>query len=216
MNQFDFLKFINNGYNTVKSTIEQYFPSQTNNFRMDKSPNVKKLISPQPQTQVSAPNNSLVTPRPSANDYMAGFSKFGNSGAPIATQSASFAEAAKRLPDNIDPFLPAVIALMETAGGSRQVANNNPFNIRGQQNGTLKFIDYISPEVALLGGDNNGVQSKGFIGQLLTNPAYANFLKTGNLSDFFNSYTPPGPAYGNPSMEELLARYSNLRSLFGG
>ncbi len=209
---FDFLKHIANGYNQVKSTIEQYFPSQTANFRLDKSPNAPTLNIPKP-AQAAEPTPQ-VNSRPTAADSQTGFSKFGNGGAPIATQSAQFAEAGNRLPTNIDALLPAIIALMETGGGQRQVGTNNPFNIRGIQDGTTKFINYSSPGVALLGGDNNGIQSKGFIGQILSNPAYSDFRASGDLADFFKVYTPPGPQYGNPSLDELISRYQTLRSLF--
>lgn len=225
MGPFDFLK----GLGTLKSNIEQYFspatsqvsntltqyfPSRSNNFRLDKSPAAPQLSIPQQQQQ-PAPQAAppAQPPRPTAQDYTQGFNAFG-ANVPVATQGAQFAQAGAALPSNIDPYLPAIISLMESGGGAKTVAPNNAWNIRGMQNGQQQFVSYPDLATALLGGDNNGVQSSGFVGQVLNNPAYAPFRSSGNIQDFFQTYTPPGAAYGNPSMDELVARYQALHALF--
>lgn len=213
MGPFDFLNNIKNtmsqyfqpGMNQVQSTLNQFFPTRSNNLRID-----KPSKSPDLSSVIKAASNT-----PSAADFQSGFSKFG-ADAPVATASPAFAQAAQKMPANMDPYLPAVIALMETGGGAKTVAPNNVFNISGMQNGREGFVSYPDFSTALLGGDNGGVQSQGFMGTLLNGPAYSDFRSSGNLGDFFNSYTPPGPAYGNPSLEELLGRYQALRALFPG
>lgn len=194
----------------VSSALNQFFPSKSNSLRMDSSGKAPDLKIPKP-APTSTPQRTVPTPQ----DFQSGFSKFGNGNPPMATMSADLSKAATQLPPTIDPYLAAVISLMETGGGVKQAANNNAYNITGTQPGnTSPFINYPSPSVALLGGDNNGVQSKGFVGNLLQNPSYEPFRQSGNLADFFKVYTPPGQAYGNPSMEDLLARYQAIRALF--
>jgi len=213
MGPFDFLNNIKNtmsqyfqpGMNQVSSTLNQFFPSRANNLRIDKPSKAPDL------TSVVKAAKAI----PNATDFQSGFSKFG-ADAPVATASSAFAQAAQQMPSNIDPFLPAVIALMETGGGAKTVAANNAFNLSGIQNGQNGFVSYPDFNTALLGGDNGGVQSQGFMGTILNGPAYSNFRSSGDLADFFGAYTPPGPEYGNPSLEELLGRYQALRSLFPG
>lgn len=150
---------------------------------------------------------------PGADAYRRGFERF-KPGIPVMSIADRFAEAASRLPKNIDPYLPAVLALMETGGGEKVVGDNNAWNLSGTQNGKRGFVGYPDFATALLGGDNGGVQSQGFVGTVLNDAPYAKFRNTGNLADFFQVYTPPGEEYGNPSMEELLDRYARLRALF--
>lgn len=212
MGPFDFLNNIKNtltqyfqpAKDTVSSTLNQFFPSKTNNLRLDKGPKAPDLKIKPVQAQ---------EPRPSSSDFQSGFKKF-NTNAPVATASPYFAEAAQKMPDKVDPFLAAIIALMETGGGMNTASSNNLFNLSGTQNGQQGFVSYPDFQTSLLGGSNQGVQSQGFVGTILNNPAYENFRNTGNLADFFNVYTPPGADYGNPSLEELISRYNALRALF--
>lgn len=212
MGPFDFLNNIKNtltqyfqpAKDTVSSTLNQFFPSKTNNLRLDKGPKAPDLKIKPVQAQ---------EPRPSSSDFQSGFKKF-NTNAPVATASPYFAEAAQKMPAKVDPFLAAIIALMETGGGMNTASSNNLFNLSGTQNGQQGFVSYPDFQTSLLGGSNQGVQSQGFVGTILNNPAYENFRNTGNLADFFNAYTPPGADYGNPSLEELISRYNALRALF--
>ena len=171
------------------------------------------LVSPLPQSGLQARNIKPIQSMPSAGDFQKGFANYGQN-VPIATASAQLAQGAQSLPSTIDPYLAAVIAIMESQGGLKQVGVNNPFNLRGLQNNRTQFINYPDLTTAILGGNNQGVQSKGFYGQILQNPSYEPFRKSGDLADFFKVYTPPGPEYGNPSLEDLLGRYSSIRQKF--
>jgi len=191
--------------------------------KYQESPALKSQASPTP-TPVptyhfdftkSQPSTSGQSGRVKASEIEAGLSRFGSGNTPIASASGQLAQAGSQLPSNIDPYLPAVLALMETGGGSRQVGQNNPFNIRGTQGGNTQFINYPDVSTAILGGQNGQDVSKGLLGLLLSDPKYAGFRNSGDLRDFFNVYTPPGEAYGNPSMDQLLSRYAAIRSLFG-
>lgn len=142
-----------------------------------------------------------------------GFSRFGGD-VPISSAAKAFVQAGEELPDNIDPYLPAVISLMETGGGRHNVGDYNAFNISGTQNGKRGFVGYPDYETAILGGPNGDVESSGFVGLISEGSPYAKFRETGRLDDFFRSYTPPGEQYGNPSMEQLLDRYARIRRLF--
>ena len=158
------------------------------------------LIPPPPQAQVSP------QVQPSLADLIAsGLGKFSNSPVPIASMSGQLAQAGQGLPDEL---LPTIMALLETGGGQRMTANNNLYNLQGTQDGRTKFIDYPDLQTAILGG--NG--SRGLAGTI-KDPAgyYGDYLKSGNLEDFFKRFTPPGEDYGNPGMEELVARYNALR-----
>ena len=158
------------------------------------------------------------TPTPKPKGYTAdqikeGLTKFGPA-TPLISNADELATAVSRMPKAVDPLLPVIVSLMETGGGQKMTAKNNPFNIRGTQNGKRKFIDYPDINTSILGGENKGVKSKGFTGTINEHPSYDQFRKTGNLEDFFSKYTPPGKEYGNPTMPELLSRYQQLRSLF--
>ena len=189
----------------VKNVFDSLIPSKK-----------KKAMGSAPVQKVNIPTpvpTASPKPLPSADVFSQGFDKF-SPNLPVGQYSPQFATAASQLPQTIDPLLPAIISLMETGGGVKLAAENNPFNIRGNQGGQSKFIDYPDIATALLGGANGPDVSSGLIGQLTKNPSYGKFRESGNLEDFFNSYTPPGPEYGNPSLEELLQRYNTLRQLF--
>lgn len=132
-------------------------------------------------------------PRPSTQDFRAGFEEYGS---PLATASGQFANAAQQysLPD---PYLPAVLALLETSGGLNQRFANNPFNW-GMQD--MPSLDYAIDRIY-----------SGIGGRM---PYYQNYLQSGNIADFLPVYTPPGGA--NPELDELIARYEALRALFPG
>jgi hypothetical protein len=161
------------------------------------------------QPQVLGTQNSV----PSPQDFQNGFNNY-SPNLPIASQSGLFSQAAQQLPGNIDKFLPAIISLMETSGGRNMAAPNNFFNLSGIQNGQQGLVSYPDLKTALVGGMNGGVQSQGFMGNLLNNPAYKPFLQSGNLADFFKIYTPPGVNNGNPTLPMLLNRYDTIRQNF--
>lgn len=140
----------------------------------------------------------------------AGLRKF-DASSPLLQFTDELAEAANRMPKKADRWLPVVMAIMETHAGKKLSAENNPYNLRGQQGGKSKFIDYPDMRVSILGGDNNGTPAKGFVGQINEAPFYQRFRETGDIKDFFEKFTPPGKEYGNPSMEELVSRYDSIK-----
>lgn len=192
----------------ITTPIGNWFNSaSTYHFDIHPPSNVLPQV---PQVQAnntpSAPQHHQITP----DMVQQGLSKYGN--VPIATLSGTLSQAGNALPKTVDPYLPTIVSIMETQGGKRQVAQNNPVNLRGVQNGRTQFINYPNPQTAILGGPNGPDQSQGLVGTILNNPAYADFRQSGKLSDFFKRYTPPGE--GNPSQDELLSRYSQIRSNF--
>ncbi len=146
-----------------------------------------------------------------------GFSNWsGGTPPPIATQSANLATAGQGLPD---PLLPAIMTLIESRGmqDATPKANANPYNIFYP--GTQNSVDYQgNPDTAILGGTTpSGDKKAGFIGSL-KGGIYNDYLKSGNLADFFSHYSPPSDVAGgdpnNPTMQDLLDRYASLRSNF--
>ena len=163
-------------------------------------------------SSMDVPN--IVTPPPPKPDYSAlkskidqGLSKYSpDQPLPIASMSGQLAEAGSQLGQN--DLLPTIMALMETGGGTKSVGNNNPYNIRGIQDNKRQFINYPDLQTSILGGGDQ----KGFLGTILNSGYYNDFNQSGNLADFFKTFTPQGE--GNPSQEELIARYLQLMSYF--
>lgn len=135
-------------------------------------------------------------------NIQAGYNRYSNPQVPVATLSAQLAEAGSQLPD---PYLPAVLALMETQGLRQARTPNNIFNVGPD-------FDYPDPETAILGGGPRN--QMGLIGLLTKSGLYDDYMQSGDLTDFFDTYTPPGEEYGNPEMEQLLERYYSIRDLF--
>lgn len=168
----------------------------------------QKIQAPVPDQQIVGNPNYQPQPQPNPlsdleDQIRTGFSRFSNPPPPVATQSAQLAQAAQGLPD---PLMAAVITLIEHGG--QFPSNPKRLNNIGSLGGD---VSYPTPEVAILGGgERNQLGLKG----VLQSPAYQKYRESGNLEDFFNVYTPPGEEYGNPSMEELISRYNQLRSLF--
>lgn len=179
-------------------------------------PQDQKLVSPIPESQMvgKAQKPQVMgmqtrppvakTPQVTGENVMRGFKRFSNPPPPAATLSAQLAEAGQDLPD---PFLPAILTLMETGGlhPNKTATPNNLFNVGPS-------INYPTPEASILGGGERN--QLGLKGLLRPGGLYDDYLQSGNLADFFNHFTPPGEEYGNPSMEELMDRYNSLRSLF--
>ncbi len=142
------------------------------------------------------------TPAPSMSDRIrSGLLKY-QADIPAATLSSELAQAGMGLPD---PFLPAVMTLMETRGGQDMATPNNLFNIG-------PGIEYDDPRTSIIGGGERN--QKGFEGIMREGGLYQPYRDSGRLEDFFSVFTPPGEQYGNPSMEELLKRYQLLRAYF--
>jgi len=154
----------------------------------------------------ATPKQKVVTPE----EVEAGIRKF-DASSPLLQFTQELSDAANAMPKKADRWLPVVMAIMETGAGVKLSAANNPFNLRGEQGGRTKFIDYPDIPTAIRGGDNNGVKSKGFVGTLNESTHYEQYRQTGNLEDFFAKFTPPGKEYGNPSVEELTGRYNSIK-----
>ena len=123
--------------------------------------------------------------------FKKGFQSYGSK---LATASADFARQAEENPLP-DPFMPAVISLMETSGGRNQRFSFNPFNWGMQHFPSLPYaIERIYSG----------------IGKRM--PQYQDYRESGKLEDLFKHYTPPSGT--NPSQEELVKRYNELRKLF--
>ena len=160
------------------------------------------LVSPQPTQQIQSidPLEQMISQ---------GLAKYPG-GAPIATLSAQLAKSGRQIQKaGGDPLLPTVISLKESQGGKKQVGINNPYGLRGTQNGSQQFINYATPEEALFGGTI--AHPLGFMGNLFKN--YQPYLKSGNLADFFSTYTPISDSR-NPSIQNQIDLYNQLRSYF--
>ena len=158
---------------------------------------VKEFFAPKapvfasPIPDVTPTPTPTLTPISLSDRFKKGFESYGSN---LATASAKFSEQAQNNPLP-DPFLPAVISLMETSGGKKQRYAFNPFNWGMQDMPSLdKSIERIYSGI-----------SKRF-------PYYADYLKSGKLEDFFKVYTPPNK--NNPSNEELVRRYNLLKKNF--
>lgn len=135
---------------------------------------------------------------------MAGYQKMGNP--PIATQAGNLATLGAEVQRRGgNPYLPAALALKETGGlryGPAQTINN-PFGIG-------PGVKYPDLKTAILGGNNQ----QGLRGVLL-NGIYDEYLKTGNLQDFFKRYTPvDAVGHNNPSYKDQIALMNELLSNF--
>lgn len=125
---------------------------------------------------------------------------------PLATMSAEMARAGQdaNLPD---PYLPATINLKETTGGKFLKHKNNMFNwsdkplpdLQTAINNVYNGIGSTAP---------NGTYDENGYGGL-----YKDYLKTGNLEDFFRVYTPSSDP-NNPSYEEQIRQFKQLRGYF--
>lgn len=132
--------------------------------------------------------------------------------APIATLSAELARAGSQMTGKADPYLPTVISLMESRGLQDQKPKSagNPYNIM-----LGGLVDYEgNPGMAIEGGvDKKGIKRRGFSGLMRQGGLYQDYLDTGDVSKFFNRFTPSSDPL-NPSNEELVRRYNTLREYF--
>ena len=141
-----------------------------------------------------------------------GFSKF-SANAPLATQSGVISQALSKLSPSIDPKLILALALKESRGGQdlvgRQQGQNNPYNV--MYGG--KLINYPDLQTALMGGENQleGSPSKGLI-NILNSPLYQKYQQSGNLEDFFNTYSPEQS--GNAPIKTQVQQAQELMRYF--
>lgn len=206
----------------VQNTLSQFLPQSDFKFDYGRAPKPPQISMPhvQPvqaaQPAQMAPQQPQQRQAPTAAQFKQGLQAY-DPRTPLATGSAQLAQGAAQLPPKVDPYLAAVISLMETHGGLYQAAQNDPFNTYGIQNGRSQFINYPDLTTAILGGNNNGVPAQGFYGNIMNNSAYAPFRQSGNLSDFFSAYTPWKDKQGNiinPDPQTLIDRYNSLRHYF--
>lgn len=171
--------------------------------------NIENMLLPRPQIRAAAPPIPLTpTPTPDPNAVLSeaikqGFLRYGPN-TPAATLSGQFARAGQGLPD---PYMPAVLALKETSGGKNMTHDNNLLNILFQ--GGMGNSGYENPQDGIVGGDGH----RGFPG-VIHSGAYDNYLKSGNLREFFQHYTPYSPGGSNPPYDQQIQQYNQLRSYF--
>ena len=149
-------------------------------------------------------------PRITAEEILAGLAARGNQNVPIAQAAPQLAELGNSLPGNIDPFFAAALALRESGGGlTSGVEENNPYGIMTwDPNGNRTLASYPDLATATLGGGPN--DQMGLRGTL-NGGLYNDFLQSGNLSDFFNTYSPAGE---NASTDEQIALFRELLNYF--
>jgi hypothetical protein len=153
--------------------------------------------------QLASVTPSSYDPNEVAKMIQSGFQKY-NPQVPAGKYAKEFAQAGEGLPDQL---LPAILAIKETSGGTKISHKNNYLNIGPE-------IDYPSPESNIVGGQGK----LGFKG-LLNTPAYKEYMKTGNLEDFFKVYTPHTDKNGkviNDSYAKQIQDYNKYRKYFTG
>jgi hypothetical protein len=168
---------------------------------------MNKLFNSQPDPQ--APQDEPVasptptTPAPMSIDAIAeaiktGLNNYGERSGqenPLATVSAQLASAGSQ--NNLpDPYLLPTINLKETSGSKFLKNKNNYFN----------YGDW---------GNNDITQSINQVAKSLGKPEglYKDYLKTGDMADFFKVYTPTQDPL-NPSYQEQIRQFNQLRKYF--
>lgn len=150
-------------------------------------------------------------PRVTPEEILKGLlAQSGGKDIPVASIVQQLAELGNSLPDNIDPFFPAALSLRESGGGvTSGTDRNNPYGIMTwDKQGNRELAAYPDLATATLGGGpRNQMGLKG----TLNNGLYENFLQSGNLSDFFNTYSPSGE---NASTEDQIALFNQLLKYF--
>jgi hypothetical protein len=167
-------------------------------------PKQPKVKEGQPEP-TPTPNPILEQLKKGFEEGFANYSLKSNYTNPLATMSAELAKAAvdNNLPD---PYLPATMSLMETSGGKNMTYDNNPFNYGGDKPDLQTAINKVNQSIGSTAGigttDANGMGG-----------LYRDYIKSGNMQDFFKIYTPNADP-SNPSYDELIDRYTNLRQYF--
>ncbi len=144
----------------------------------------------QPQIQSTSNNLSEIIRR--------GLEKYGATN--LAQQAPQLAQVGQKLHD---PFLPAILSLIETSGGRNITrGQNNIFNMLPTSLG----VNYPDLSTAILGGGGQ----KGLAG-ILMGGLYEKYLKSGRLEDFFTTYSP---ASENASIPFQVDRYNSIRNQY--
>jgi len=150
-------------------------------------------------------------PRITPEQVLAGLMKqSGGRDIPIASVVQQLADLGNSLPPIIDPFFPAALSLRESGGGvTSGTDRNNPYGIMTwDEQGNRELASYPDLATATLGGGpRNQMGLKGTI----NNGLYENFLQSGNLADFFNTYSPSGE---NASVDDQIALFNELLQYF--
>lgn len=222
MAAFDFL-------NTIRNNLTGFFNQSARSGQgfLDNLFQTDPIVFTKPSPPTPAPNiqvrSSRPTPSPSPASIPApssrtfnrdpqelekrillGLASAGFGSAPANRLAPQFAQVGAQLPPKVDPFLPVILALMESGGGQYLSSPNNLFNIG-------PGFSYPSLEVALMGG---GPQNQlGFQGLLRPEGLYQDFLNSGDLGQFFNKFTPSSDPL-NPSQAQLVQRFNTLRGNF--
>lgn len=192
----------------VKNIINSYNQSSITS-PLSKAKNA--LIPNHGRQQVLAAANTAPTPTPTptlgqiTQNIQKGFIKYGIDPNTAQQNAQYFAQAGQGLPD---PYLPATIALKESSGGKTSQGQNNWINIMSP--GTDTPVDYPDMQTALLGGNGHA----GFKG-IMNSGIYNDYLKSGNLNDFFSHYTPASDPR-NADYSSQIQTYNQLRSNFTG
>ena len=166
---------------------------------------VKGGIAPSPQP-IQGGITPTATPAPQSNiaEAIKRAYEMYNPHAPLATLSGELAAAGEGLPD---PFLPAIVGMKESSGGTHMTYPNYPLNILAPGQ-----YDYPTIQSNISGGP--GDQRLSFKELLQTNP-YADYRASGNVADFFKRYTPDTDSSGNrnsnATIADQVALYNELR-----
>lgn len=154
--------------------------------------------------RVPTPTPTTLAYKQILENIMQGYRAYGNP--PIATASPHLATLGLELQQKGgNPYLPAALALKETGGLKYRPAQsiNNPFGIG-------PGVAYPDIKTSILGGGVN--KQRGLRGVLLSG-AYNPYLQSGNLVDFFKTYTPV-EAHNNPSYTDQVALMNELLGFF--
>lgn len=207
----------------IRDVLERIFPAETYVFEADKTPRTgpgfdQPMLQPkgEPITdrQVAAMVQSPVKKDKTLKDQISqGLEKSGFGKAPIASELDAFVEAGEMLGERgVDPLLPVIVALMESGGGAnvKDPGANNPFNIF--KPGTENPAQYANFRESLFGPEGSG-ETLNLMGLLREGGLYQDFIDSGDVSMFFDRFTP-GSDPRNPSNKELVERFNKLKSNF--
>ena len=164
---------------------------------------------PEVQGQIAGQMNQI-TPE----QIMQALIQYGGGQAPPVAQSANALsllgnEMSARNPQ-IDPAFAAALALRESSGGRNiPEGSNNPYGIMSYaDDGTRSLAQYPDFTTATLGG---GPQDQQGLRGTLMGGKYDPYLESGNLEDFFNTYSPSSE---NAPIEDQVAQFMQLLQLF--
>ena len=198
-----------------KRREEELFEFKKKKEQLSLLEKIIKLFEPkQPKVKEGQPEPTP-TPNPMLEALKEGFINYNRYSAdknnkpyfenPLATMSAEIMRAATENPLP-DPYLPPTMALMENGTGENYAKENNPFNYGGDRPDLKTAIDKVYQGIGST--SNIGTTDANGMGGL-----YRDYMKSGNMQDFFKIYTPSSDP-NNPSYDELIDRYTNLRQYF--